>query len=251
MLLGKPSAHAPFVLNFGSNGQPVETVEHHTMEANGFQEPEYDEKLSLWKPKKAKRVRVPAPVISFSELHFEMAAADAAADAEEAERPRKKKTALRPTTTLTAKPTIIESGKPNFFDRQHRLPQFSNSKIEDSATQNAKSDKFQLAAVHPPEFFKPPAGAQYNDKQHDAHPRFAQIDEADTVAADSLELSAVPTIADLPRLSLDAASAEATAKLSATEAALEAEVADEEAKAAIGTFFSEVKSLLASKVKRA
>jgi hypothetical protein len=247
--LGKPSAHAPFVLNFGSNGQPIETPAHHSMEENGFQEPEYDEKLALWKQKKSKLVRVPVPIISFSELHFEMAAADADADAavEDASRPRRK-TALRPTTTLTAKPTIVEKGKSNFFGYRHRLPQFSNSKIEDAATQNLKSEKYQLAAVHPREFFKPPVGAQYNDKQHDAavHPRFAQF-----VAADSLDLSAVPTVADLPHLSLEDATAEATAKLSATESALEAEVADEEAKAAIGTFFSEVKSLLASKVKRA
>jgi len=186
--------------------------------------------------------------MSFSEIHFEMAEAEEAEEA--AEHHPHKKSKLRPTTHLTFKPVIVKKGKSQFFGRKHRLPQFSRSKIEDAATQSAKASKYQIAAVHPPSFFKPPVGAQY--VPYSEQSRFA-------VAADELELSAPPTDADLPALNIEATSDAATLRLAESEDAIDSEVdasvsdaeTSTEAKAAISTFFSEIKSLLSSKVKRA
>jgi len=75
LVLGKPDRSRPFTLQSGVTGRGVvESYAHHAMEKSGFREPTYDDKLALWKPKKHKRTLVPAPIISFAEIHFEAAA---------------------------------------------------------------------------------------------------------------------------------------------------------------------------------
>jgi len=254
---------------FGRRGDKervhIQTPVGLAMSKKGFQSPEYNDVMNKWKPKKSKRIKVPAGVV-FAELHYQLAAedmAEAEADSEdavevegevEADKPRKFKARKSPypTTKLTSKPTIIAKGKEKFFTPKYRLPQFTNSKIEDAATQFKHRKHFQTAAVHPPSFFRP-------RKEHSRH-RFAEVnsEDAEVVAgADSIELSAVPTMNDLPTLKLQASSQAAIANLAVEEQALNtaidqnvAEAEQAETKAAIGTFFSEVKSLLSSKVAR-
>jgi len=64
VVIGRPTEHSPFVLHYHKNGKPIETVAIHQMEKKGFVEPEYDVKMAMWKAKKSKRVRVPAPIVS-------------------------------------------------------------------------------------------------------------------------------------------------------------------------------------------
>jgi len=153
--------------------------------------------------------------MSFAEMHFEAAAeADAEAEAESPAKTHKfvAPAAPYPTTKLTAKPRIVKAGKPKFFSKGHRLPQFEKSKVETADVQRTNSVRYQVAAVHAPEFFKPldrknPASVQaYADAA-----RFVET----VIAADQPELSAVPTEQSLPALQLEDASAEAVAETDA------------------------------------
>jgi hypothetical protein len=223
-VLGKPDPSKPFTIQYGVTGRSaIETPALHAMEQHGFVEPAYDDNLQRWKPKKSKLVLVPAPVMSFAQIHFEAAAAadaeaEAEAEAEAAPVPE------RPTTKLTGEPVIVPRGKAEFYGPGHRLPQFTYSKVEAVDVQRSKSAAFQFAAVHPPSFFKPQPNAK-------PQPRFAAADAsevtADELAADTPELSAVPTAASLPPLQLEAADEQSAKEL-----------------------YSEVKALLSAKAPR-
>jgi len=203
------------------------------MSKKGFVEAAYDDKLALWKPKKMKRTLVPAPQMSFAEIHYQLAAqaeADAEVDAEEAESAPVKPD--RPTTKLTAQPVIVKGGKRHFFGAGQRLPQFMQSKVEDFATQNQKAGRFQIAEVRSPEYFKPRPSSK---------PRFAEVAEEETdnadeeeeevVAADSIELSPLPS-ASLPDAQSDeaveaAADATTEAQLTAQDVEIAASIQSE------------------------
>jgi len=226
----------------------VQTPTGRVMELKGFVEARYDDKLAKWTPKKMKRTLVPAPLMSFTELHYQMAAVD---EAQDAARPHHNPVD-RPTTTLKAQPVIIKKGKRDFYSRGQRLPQFTNSKVEDATTQFKKGKFFQTAEVQPREYFLPvdPVTGKHVS-------RFAEINADDqSVAADKIALSPVPTESSFPALDLESSSdEEVDASLQAQEAELAAEIqsdkADpelrEEKTAALATFFSEIRALLSKK----
>jgi len=57
LVIGRPDK---LTIALNRNGQPVQTPVGLAMKHKGFQEPEYDERLQKWKPKKSKRTLVPA-----------------------------------------------------------------------------------------------------------------------------------------------------------------------------------------------
>jgi len=184
------------------------------------------------------------------------AEAEAEADAEDSSEAAPKPD--RPTTKLTVQPVIVKGGKRHFFPSGQRLPQFSKSKIEDFATQNSKAGSFQVAEVKPASFFKPPKNAK---------PRFAEVADADAeseeetevseegeeeeevIAADSIELSPLPSVASLPDSESDEAlqaTADATteAQLAAQDSDLSASLSSENNDVAAKSF---IRSMLARK----
>jgi len=229
----------------------IQTPTGRLMTEKGFVTPEYDAKLEKWKPKQSKRTMVPAPV-AFSELDVRIAVAEA--EAEEEARPDRDDKPRLPTTKLTFKPVIIKKGRKEFYGAGHKLPVFTNTKLEDQPTQWKSKNKFNYAEIQPPSFFKP-----HPPQKGDApRARFAEVDgdheeeEAD-VAADSLELSALPTMDSLPELNLESTdAADVAASLSSQESTLMSELESEtmdpaqkaRARESLATFFTEVKALL-------